>query len=584
MPKYLRSEKDRKSAILDDAPDTRFYFESQRYSDIPGYQNRRVENLVQTNGYAAREVRKNENLIDAAAARYSIDPDIVKAVIYTEVARGAFYGKPAEWVRQASTLLPGNIGAEWQKLIPGSDVHNPKDNIELTAKLLSQIAKRLDDPSIENIYSLYNGLSHDRTYVNRETKTTPYFARMAMEARAWERDDWHSPEFSDVNDVRRERLDRERSDTLVGRTGRWGTSPAGVIPQPASGDPASFDQRFESWGSRYAGGGGASNLPPMTLPAFVGPSIPFVSRPNGSLVAPEESSLLDPTPMAPGVSGPFSTGGRFVPRSSSPQPLYPTGALVPTSNGRGYDRQGLLDDRSRYANSSPADDTDRVRSPVLRELQKYRQLAASAVDSAPSSAASNLGSSRGSIGVDSEAGAASGGFLKWIGNGLVSSTEASPSKLVVQSGSMAPGFLGGNDGSISDANEAASPLAKDDRRYLSRRVVGQEPAFDAGAPAVPFVPSKAGLSPDYPNSFKDPFGNRSSTGGTTQAGQPRQASTPLGLLTAQPMPSRVVPLPIFDLLDRSTGRESSADEWESQGTGIPMLDEYIRYVNRAYPT
>lgn len=312
-------------------------------------------------------------------------------------------------------------------------------------------------------------------------------------------------------------------------------------------------------------------MPPMTLPAFVGPSIPFVSRPNGSLVAPEESSLLDPTPMAPGVSGPFSTGGRFVPRSSSPQPLYPTGALVPTSNGRGYDRQGLLDDRSRYANSSPADDTDRVRSPVLRELQKYRQLAASAVDSAPSSAASNLGSSRGSIGVDSEAGAASGGFLKWIGNGLVSSTEASPSKLVAQSGSIAPSFLGGNDGSISDANEAASPLAKDDRRYLSRRVVGQEPAFDAGAPAVPFVPSNAGLSPDFPNSFEDPFGNRSSTGGTTQAAQPRQASTPLGQLTAQPMPSRVVPLPIFDLLDRSTGRESSADEWSRRGREFRCL-------------
>ena len=405
-----------------------------------------------------------------------------------------------------------------------------------------------------------------------------------MEARAWEKDDWHSPEFSDVNGVRRERLDRERSDTLVGRTGRWGTSPAGVIPQPASGDPASFDQRFESWGSRYADGGGASNLPPMTLPAFVGPSIPFVSRPNGSLVAPEESSLLDPKLMAPGVSGPFSTGGRFVPRSSSPQPLYPTGALLPTSNGRGYVRQGLLDDRSRYGNSSPADDTDRVRSPVLRELQKYRQLAASADDTAPSSAASNLGGSRSSIGVDSEAGAASGGFLKWAGNGLVSSTSTSPSKLVAQSGNIAPRFLGDNDGSTSDANEAASPLANDDRRYLSRRVVGQEPAFDAGAQAVPFVPSNAGLSPDYPNSFEDRFGSKSSAGGTTQAAQPRQASTPLGLLTAQPMPSRVVPLPIFDLLDRSTGRESSADEWESQGTGIPMLDEYIRYVNRAYPT
>jgi hypothetical protein len=176
-----------------------------------------------------------------------------------------------------------------------------------------------------------------------------------------------------------------------------------------------------------------------------------------------------------------------------------------------------------------------------------------------------------------------GGVFKWIGNGLIPSAEASPSKLLPQGGA-APDFLGDSDGSIADASEAASPLAKDNRRYLSRRVAGQGAAFDTGAPAVPFVLSNAGLAPDYPNSFEDPFGNRISTGGATQPVQPYQASTPPGQFTGQPIPNRVVPLPILDILNRSTGRDGSADAGESQGTGIPMLDEYIRYLNRGYPS
>jgi hypothetical protein len=44
-----------------------------------------------------------------------------------------------------------DLSSRWALM---QDLHNPKDNIELAAKLISQIAKRLDDPSIENIYSL----------------------------------------------------------------------------------------------------------------------------------------------------------------------------------------------------------------------------------------------------------------------------------------------------------------------------------------------------------------------------------------------------------------------------------------------
>jgi hypothetical protein len=159
--------------------------------------------------------------------------------------------------------------------------------------------------------------------------------------------------------------------------------------------------------------------------------------------------------------------------------------------------------------------------------------------------------------------------------------EVSPSKLLPQ-GMTTPDFLGDSNGAISDASEAVSPPAKDNRRYLSRRLAGQASAFDAGAPAIPFAPSSRGL---YSNSFEDRFGDWISSGDATQPAQRLQAPTPLGLFTGEPMPNRAVPLSIFDLPDRSSVRGSSADDREldrPQGTGIPLLDEYIRYLNREY--
>jgi murein DD-endopeptidase MepM/ murein hydrolase activator NlpD len=377
-----------------------------------------------------------------------------------------------------------------------------------------------------------------------------------------------------------------QGNSFSDRFERWGSSPVATAPSVTPHDPASFDQRSGTWGSAPAGGVGVGKQPPVATLDSLGPGIPFVSRPNRSLVAPGGSALLDPTPMDPGAPGPFSTGGRFVPRLSPPQPLYPTGPLVPAPSARMQDRQGLLDDRSGNWSSSPAEDADRFRSPVLRELQKYRQLAASGVAAAPSSAASNLGTPTAPSGVGSGAGDVMGGVLKWIGNGLIPSAEATPSKLLPQGGT-APDFLGDSDGSISDASEAAPPLAKDNRRYLDRRVVGQGSAFDTGAPAVPFISSNAGLAPDYLNSFEDRFGNWPSSAGVTQPAQERPASAPLGLFTGEPMRNKALPPSIFGLPDRSGVRGGFSDDRELDeplGTGIPMLDEYIRYLNREYPS
>ena len=87
-------------------------------------------------------------------------------------------------------VLPGNIKPKWEKLIPGSDVRKVADNIRLTAKLMSDISSRLDDPKPEDVYALFNGLSLDRTYRNEKTKDTPYFAKRAHDDKAWEYEDW----------------------------------------------------------------------------------------------------------------------------------------------------------------------------------------------------------------------------------------------------------------------------------------------------------------------------------------------------------------------------------------------------------
>jgi len=88
------------------------------------------------------------------------------------------------------SILPGNLQKKWENLLPGTSVRRLPDNIRLSAKLFSEISKRLDAPREEDIYALYNSMAHDRTYQNSALKSTPYFVKRAMEEQAWNYDDW----------------------------------------------------------------------------------------------------------------------------------------------------------------------------------------------------------------------------------------------------------------------------------------------------------------------------------------------------------------------------------------------------------
>ncbi|WP_136661861.1 hypothetical protein [Nitratireductor sp. XY-223] len=199
MKKYLTIKEDRVKAIRDNTKQ-KFQFQHQEIDEIPEFKYGISENEVDINPFglpvklslqanegAGKFVREHAETIENAAEEFAVDADLVKAVIYTEMARGWYdklnpLGSP--------TVLPGNVDETWEALIPGSNRHNRNDNIRITAKLLSEIEKRLDVPFPEDIYSLYNGMAHDRTYRNEKLKSTPYFLKKVLEARAWEQENW----------------------------------------------------------------------------------------------------------------------------------------------------------------------------------------------------------------------------------------------------------------------------------------------------------------------------------------------------------------------------------------------------------
>lgn len=183
---YLHTAEGRKGAILNDLP-YKFYFEHQNVSDVPSFSDGVFENFksltistpvgsvqaytnLQFHSVGANAVATFKTQIESAASEFGINADLLKAIIYTENARGWYDGNTT----YSYSVRPSNISSEWESLLPGVSVADQGEgNIRLAAKLLSEISERLDTPHPEDVYALYNSLSHDRTYENADTKTTP---------------------------------------------------------------------------------------------------------------------------------------------------------------------------------------------------------------------------------------------------------------------------------------------------------------------------------------------------------------------------------------------------------------------------
>jgi len=119
---------------------------------------------------SAELVTKENLFIDLETEFKSIDPDLVRAIVWMESTHGYYdYVWPLK-----KTFLPMNIDKKyWEHL--GYDVENPSENIGAGVRLLEELWSRTENPTIEKVASLYNRLGTDE--ITPYGKTVAYFYR-----------------------------------------------------------------------------------------------------------------------------------------------------------------------------------------------------------------------------------------------------------------------------------------------------------------------------------------------------------------------------------------------------------------------
>jgi len=111
-------------------------------------------------------VAKHTALIELEATRQGVDPDLVRAIIFAENARGHYFGGSSilEAVGISETIFPMNINPSiWGGLgIDETTAHDPKTNIRAGVTLLSRIIARIDHPTPEKIASIWNHAGREK--------------------------------------------------------------------------------------------------------------------------------------------------------------------------------------------------------------------------------------------------------------------------------------------------------------------------------------------------------------------------------------------------------------------------------------
>lgn len=134
-----------------------------------------------------KAVQTHNRIITEMADKHEIDPDLIRAIMYMENARGHKFGidRLAESVSLSDTIMPMNINpAIWGPLLdrPARGLKSPRDNIEAAVILLKRIQQRITDPTIEAIASVWNFVGREKT-----NDIGAYVGRVYIE-RPWEKE------------------------------------------------------------------------------------------------------------------------------------------------------------------------------------------------------------------------------------------------------------------------------------------------------------------------------------------------------------------------------------------------------------
>lgn len=114
-------------------------------------------------------IREHDKTIVKKAAKHNLDPDMVRAVMFAEHARGhklggnyLFNGTPL-----SDSALPMNIQNDrWASLIDKKpdDLYDPEHNIEAGTVLLKRLTDRIEKPTPEKVGTLWQDT--DNNYTN----------------------------------------------------------------------------------------------------------------------------------------------------------------------------------------------------------------------------------------------------------------------------------------------------------------------------------------------------------------------------------------------------------------------------------
>lgn len=153
------SERERRAAIVNDQPlrlklapstDTEVIWPSYTFPDV-----------------GKSYVNKYNGLIENAAVKYNIDPDLLKATMFTEMSTGHKFGlnNLADILHLSGSQIPMNInGKLWGNI--GNRHYNtyePDQNIEAAANLLKHLQQAVPNPNdYAAIGSLWHNLSTDK--------------------------------------------------------------------------------------------------------------------------------------------------------------------------------------------------------------------------------------------------------------------------------------------------------------------------------------------------------------------------------------------------------------------------------------
>lgn len=107
-----------------------------------------------------QEVTDNISSIDSSSKKFSIDPELLKSIIYMESTHGyydaVFEAIPSK-IKENKSIRPTNINVEaWPVLFTREEANNVVKNIDAGAYMLKLISERVPDKEILKIASLYN--------------------------------------------------------------------------------------------------------------------------------------------------------------------------------------------------------------------------------------------------------------------------------------------------------------------------------------------------------------------------------------------------------------------------------------------